>query len=224
MGQLSVFTPDRLTPHERFRRVTQALSRQDTVTAQRLQAATPQLEWVGPDMAFTERLRIAGEMTRTFAADLSVVVTKMTMLTAFEHTLRDFDAVLQNEITFAWELGWEAANGPPEIDPALSQEKLRRLQEACRIPNTFTASIDDLRGTLATYWQGWSDFVRAAWHLAPEDPIRAWFPVDTEDLLGAIRTNPAKPVAAQAHAYRQPYDTAWANTLNAIARTGVGGG
>lgn len=223
MGQLAVFTPDRLKPHERFRRVTQALSRQDTETALQLQAATPQLEWVGPDIAFSERLRVAGEMTRTFAADLSVAVTKLTMLTTFEQTLRDFDAVLQPEMAFAWQLGWEAAGGARDVDLTPHQEKLHQLQEACRIPPTFPASIEEVGTILASLWEAWRDFTRAKWRLKPEDPIRAWFPVDTEDLLDAVRTNPAKPVAAQVHAYRQPYDTAWANTLNAIARTGVGG-
>lgn len=223
MGKLSVFTPDRLTADERFRRVTRALSQHDSKTAMQLYAATPQLVWEGPDIAFVERVRGAEMLVRTLVADLNLMATKLSMLSAFEQTLRDFDAVLQPEMAFAWDLGWEAAGGRPDVDPTPHQEKLNRLQAVCRIPDTFTASIDDLRGTLATYWKGWSDFTRDKWRLKPEDPIRAWFPVDTEDLLDVIRTNPAKPVAEQAHAYRQPYDTAWANTLNAMARTGVGG-
>ncbi len=220
MGQLTAFTPGRLTAHERFRRVTQALSRQDTETALQLQAATPQLAWVGPDMAFTERLRVAGEMTRTFAADLSVAVTKLTMLTAFEQTLRDFDAVLQNEMAFAWKLGWEAAGGSPDAHLTPHQEKLRQLQAACRIPPTFPASIEDVRTICASLWEAWRDFTRAAWRLKPEEPIRAWGPASAEELLVAVHANPASPDPAQVAWCRQPYDVTWDQTLALLkART-----
>lgn len=213
MGQLTAFTPDRLTAHERFRRVTQALSREDTETALQLQAATPHLAWVGPDMAFTERLRVAGEMTRTFAADLSVAVTKMTMLTAFEQTLRDFDAVLQNEMAFAWQLGWEAAGGARDADLTPHQEKLTQLQSACRIPPTFPASIADMRTICASLWEAWQDFTRAAWRLKPEDPIKAWGPANAEELLDTVHANTAPPDPAQTALYRQPYDLTWNQTL-----------
>jgi hypothetical protein len=217
MGQLTAFTPDRLTAHERFRRVTQALSRQDTETALQLQAATPQLAWVGPDMAFTERLRVAGEMTRTFAADLSVAVTKLTMLTAFEQTLRDFDAVLQNEMAFAWKLGWEAAGGSPDAHLTPHQEKLTQLQAACQIPPTFPASIADVRTICASLWEAWQDFTRAAWRLKPEQPIRAWGPANAEELLATVHANTSAPDPAQVALYRQPYDLTWDQTLAAIA-------
>lgn len=222
MGQLTAFTPDRLTAHERFRRVTQALSRQDVTTAAQLQAATPQLAWVGPDQAFTERLRVAGEMTRTFAADLSVVVTKVAMLMAFEQTLRDFDAVLQNEMAFAWQLGWEAAGGARDVDLSPHQGKLTHLQAACQIPPTFPASIEDVRTICASLWQAWTDFTRAAWRLKPEEPIRAWGPVNAEELLATAHANTASPDPAQVALYRQPYDLTWDQTLAAIA-TRMGG-
>ncbi len=217
MGQLTVFTPDRLTAHERFRRVTQALSRLDPATAAKLQAATPQLEWVGPDIAFTERLRVAGEMTRTFAADLSVAVTKLTMLTAFEQTLRDFDAVLQNEMAFAWQLGWEAAGGARDADLTPHQEKLTQLQAACQIPPTFPASIADVRTICASLWEAWQDFTRAAWRLKPEQPIWAWGPANADELVTTVRTNRAQPDAAQVATYRAPYDLTWQNTLAVLA-------
>lgn len=217
MGQLTVFTPDRLTAHERFRRVTQALSRQDATTAAQWQATTPQLEWVGPDVAFTERLRVAGEMTRTFTADLSVAVTKLTMLTAFEQTLRDFDAVLQNEMAFAWQLGWEAAGGARDVDIAPHQEKLNRLQATCQIPDTFTASIEDVQTVLASLWKAWTDFTRATWRLRPEEPIKAWGPANAEELLATVHTNTSAPDPAQVAWYRQPYDLTWNQTLAVLA-------
>ena len=222
MGQLTAFTPDRLTAHERFRRVTQALSRQDTETALQLQAATPQLEWVGPDMAFTERLRVAGELTRTLTADLSVVATKVTMLMAFEQTLRDFDAVLQNEMALAWQLGWEAAGGERDVDLSSHQGKIHQLQAACRIPDTFTASITEVRTVLASCWRAWSDFTRTAWRLKPEEPIRAWGPANAEDLLATVRTNTAPSDPSQVAWYRQPYDLTWNQTL-AVLSARMGG-
>lgn len=221
MGQLAIFTPDRLTPPERFRRVIRALSTHDVEGAAQLQAATPTLEWVGPDVAFTERLRVAAEMVQAFTADLNVAVTKLIMLTAFEQTLRDFDAVLQNQMAVAFELGWEAAGGARDVDLTLHRAKLTPLQEACRIPDTFRESIHDVQTHVASLWDAWRGFTRAAWRLRPEEPIKAWGPANVDDLLTQVRANTAPPDPVSAALYRQPYDETWNHTLATLmARTG----
>ncbi len=217
MGEIAVFTPDRLSPSERFRRVIRALSTHDREGAAQLQAATPHLEWTGPDVAFTERLRAAAEMVQAFTADLNVAVTKLIMLTAFERTLRDFDAVLQNEMAFAWTLGWEAAGGAQDADLTPHQEKLAQLQEACRIPDTFQESIHDVQTQVASLWDAWRGFTRAAWRLRPEEPIKAWGPVGVDDLLTHVGANATPPDPVSAALYRQPYDETWNQTLATLA-------
>lgn len=216
MGQLAIFTPDRLTAPERFRRVIRALSTHDLEGAAQLQAATPTLEWVGPDIAVVERLRVAAEMVQAFTADLNVAVTKLIMLTAFAQTLRDFDAVLQNQMAVAFELGWEAAGGARDVDLRLHQEKLAPLQEACRIPDTFPDSIRDVQTQVASLWDAWRGFTRAAWRLRPEEPIKAWGPGNVDDLLTHVRANAAPSDPVSAGRYRQPYDETWNHTLASL--------
>jgi len=96
-------------------------------------------------------------------------------------------------------------------------------QQGCRIPETFSTSMGDLQTMLASYWQGWSEFVRTTWRLAPEEPIKAWFPNGSDELFSQIRRNPAKPDIFQAKAYQQPFEATWSNMLDAISQTGMGG-
>lgn len=216
MSALTFFARDRLGADERFRRMLSALSAQDGHTIQALSEQTPRVTWEAPDPTFTERLRVAEMLVRTMATDLNVIITKLTMLTAFETTLRDFDEVVQNEMGLAWMLGWEAAGGHSGEPLAPHQDKLRRLQAACRIPETFTASIEDLRNSLATYWSAWSTFTRTQWHIKPDVPLKAFVAATTPAILAAIRNHTGTANSAQADTYRRLYDEAWQTTLQGM--------
>lgn len=202
MNNVRAFTIDHLNAADRFQCAVRAMGQQNWLQVQTLYQNAPMLVWNGPDPGFQERVRTAETCTRAFIQDLNLVTVKLHMLREFETTLRRFI--------------WKETGGDPQDGKA----QLGRLQEVC---HTFDESIDDLQTMLASQWQGWSDFVCAAWRLKPDEPIHAWFPNGTDEMLAQIRANPTKPDANQAQAYRVSFDTTWQNTLNAIAKTGIGG-
>ena len=219
MGTLKVFARDRIPSPERFRRTLRAMANQEIETIYSLYANAPHLVQTGPDPDFSERVRIAEIMVRALVADLRIELTKVTLLRHFETTFQQLDAVLQNEMTLAWELGWKAAGGLKDADYSSHQDTLQALQGVGHIPPIFVTTVNDVEVALVSCWKAWTGFVRTAWRLKPEEPLRAWFADNTDEIISAIHATPAQPDAIRVQTYRDQYDRAWQNALNNISCT-----
>lgn len=209
-----------LNATERFQQAVRGMSHHRWSEVDQLYRQAPMVTWTSLDPGFQQRLRAAEIITRGAVGDLNQLWVRQTLLAAFEHTLRHVEELVQTDLAAAWALGFHAAgaqvtpNTPP--DPGLAQ-----LGPTGQIPST-VAELQSVQTTLATYWRAWADFVQDAWHLAPEEPIRAWFPDDTDHLITTIQEIPAIIDHDQQAAFRAPLDQTWNLTLASIAQTGLG--
>lgn len=218
MGDIAVFTPDRLSGAERFRQTLMALGRHQMETAAELYAKAPILVWEGPDRAFTERLQSASVLTRAVATDLQLALTRYALLDEFCRFLIGMGQVVHEGIQMAWTLGRQST--AHELPPD-NLKALLHSHDAVWVQgqmDQYTAR-DQWGQVACSLWAAWSAFTRTRWRVPPEIPLQAWIPVlqaDT-DILQLIQTlKTLGPDSESQETYRAMLEHSWQQTLEAI--------